>query len=54
MNLQADNQIESFTDEEIQKIYNHLSAIYYRSLTNGLVNIDSYDRQQLKLLLKIK
>lgn len=42
-----------FTNQNVKDMYEHLVALYHRSSTNGLVSIDSYDRQQLKVLLKL-
>lgn len=38
---------------DVEEMYKHLVAVYWRSSTNGLVEIDSYDRSLLKKLLKL-
>lgn len=43
----------SFDAIEVKQMYDHLVALFHRSQINGLVDIDSYDRQQLKILLKL-
>ena len=43
----------SFDAIEVKQMYDHLVGLFHRSQMNGLVNIDSYDRQQLKKLLKL-
>jgi len=43
----------SFDATEVKQMYDHLVALFHRSQMNGLVDIDSYDRQQLKKLLKL-
>jgi phosphoserine aminotransferase len=43
----------SFDAIEVKQMYDHLVALYHRSKINGLVDIDSYDRQKLKQLLKL-
>ena len=42
-----------FNSEEVKKMYDHLVALFHRSQMNGLVDIDSYDRAELKKLLKL-
>jgi len=56
-----DEVLDSFGKKEIRMILKNyvaemtsmLSAIYYRSLTNGLVEIDSEERNKIKELLKL-
>jgi len=43
----------SFNAIEVKQMYDHLVALFHRSQMNGLVDIDSYDRQELKKLLKL-
>lgn len=43
----------SFTSEDVKEMYNHLVSLFHQSQMNGLVNIDTYDRIQLKKLLKL-
>jgi len=40
-------------DEDIKHIYGHLLCLYFQSQQNGLVNIDSYERAEIKKLLKL-
>jgi len=40
-------------DCNCNKMFNELIAIYYRSLQNGLVDVDTHDRLRIKKLLKL-
>lgn len=51
--IDANNKKVELTIDDVQEIYKHLTALYYRSSTNGLVEIDSYDRSIFKKLLKL-
>ena len=53
LNIAGVSGICSFDAIEVKQMYDHLVALFHRSQMNGLVDIDSYDRQQLKKLLKL-
>lgn len=53
LNIAGVNGSCSFDTIEVKQMYDHLVALFHRSQMNGLVDIDSYDRQQLKILLKL-
>lgn len=53
LNIAGVNGSCSFDAIEVKQMYDHLVALFHRSQMNGLVDIDSYDRQQLKILLKL-
>ena len=40
--------------EEAKEMSSFLSQFYYRSMSNGLVDIDTDERERIKKLLKIK
>ena len=40
------------TQDEIQEMYNYLKMYFYRSKTNGLVEIDTHERDEIGKLLK--
>lgn len=53
MQLFGDSTSTSFNSAEVEQMYNHLKALFHRSQMNGLVEIDPYDRAELKKLLKL-
>jgi hypothetical protein len=42
-----------FTITEIEAMHKWLSSFFYRSQMNGLIEIDTYDRDVIKKLLKL-
>lgn len=52
--LNIRNVSESFTDNEIEEMASFLTQFWYRSMSNGLIDIDTDERERIKKLLKIK
>jgi hypothetical protein len=42
-----------FSAADVQQIYDYLAMYFYRSQLNGLIEIDSHERRELKELLKL-
>lgn len=41
------------TIEEVQKMYNYLKMYFHRSQMNGLVDIDTHERGEIKKMLRL-
>jgi len=53
LNIDCVNGNCVFDATEVKEMYDQLLALFHRSQMNGLVQIDTDDRQQLKRLLKL-
>lgn len=40
------------TSEEVQKMYDYLRMYFHRSQTNGLIDIDTHERGEIKRMLR--
>jgi hypothetical protein len=47
------NEYISLTALEVKDMYDRLRALYHESYRNGLVDIGTWDRSEIKTLLKL-
>ena len=53
LTISTDDGDCSFSAADVQQMYDYLAMYFYRSQMNGLVEIDSHERKELKKLLKL-
>tara|TARA_R100000541_G_scaffold10560_1_gene18421 strand:+ start:307 stop:468 length:162 start_codon:yes stop_codon:yes gene_type:complete len=51
---EEEKELKEKIAEEAKEMSSLLSQFYYRSMSNGLVDIDTDERERIKKLLKIK
>jgi hypothetical protein len=53
LTISTDNGSYSPTQEEVQMMYDYLEMYFHRSQMNGLVEIDSHERGEIKKMLRL-
>ena len=53
LTISTDNGSYSPTQEEVQMMYDYLTMYFHRSQMNGLVEIDSHERGEIKKMLRL-
>jgi hypothetical protein len=53
LTISTDDGDCSFSAADVQQMYDYLAMYFHRSQMNGLIEIDSHERKELKELLKL-
>jgi hypothetical protein len=53
LTISTDDGDCSFSAADVQQMYGYLAMYFHRSQMNGLIEIDSHERKELKELLKL-